>query len=131
MASNDSVSYFEGSAYVKELTPKDFDGISTWKLKDTKCAAIFFYAPWCPHCKAVKEDWIKFGKTATFMDVLSFNCEKYSAYLLKIKEDIPNLVRGFPTIIYYVNGSPMETFEGERSYTNLLKKGMNICQGSH
>jgi thiol-disulfide isomerase/thioredoxin len=124
-------SYFGDSSNVKELTPKDFDSVATWRLKMTGCVAVFFYAPWCPHCKAVKQDWEKFAQTATFMDVTAFNCEKYSSHLQKIKEDMPNLVVGFPTIIYYIDGQPSETHAGERTYTSLLKRGMTVCQRSH
>lgn len=121
-------SYFDKSINVKELTPKDFEGAATWKIKDKGCVALLFYAPWCPHCKAVKDSWEEFGKIAAFMDVCAFNCEKYSSHLSKIKEDMPGLVQGFPTIIYYVDGSPSESFSGERTYTNFLKKGMSICK---
>ena len=127
----EDLSYFTHSPYIKELTPADFDPVSTWKLKTKTCSAVLFYAPWCPHCKAVKEDWSKFGKLASFMNVCAFDCEKYRGHLMKIKEDMPNLVRGFPTIIYYINGNPDENFEGERNYNNLLKKGMSVCQRSH
>lgn len=127
----ENASYFSGSANVQELSPKDFDSVATWKLKMPGCVAVFFYAPWCPHCKAVREEWENFGKSATFMDATAFNCEKYSSHLMKIKEDMPSLVAGFPTIIYYIDGKPTETFAGERTYTNLLKKGMKVCQQSH
>lgn len=120
-------SFFNGSA-VDELTPEDFDRVVTWKLKQTKCTAVLFYAPWCPHCSSIKNDWIKFAETAVFMNVAGFNCDKYSSHLAKIKEDMPNLVKGFPTIIYYVTGKPSESFEGERTFSNMLKKGMAVCQ---
>lgn len=128
---SDSASYFENSLYVKELTPKDFDNVSTWKLKNLACSVVLFYAPWCPHCKAIKDVWSQLGKTASFINVFAFNCEKYSGHLMKIKEDMPNLVKGFPTIIYYTDGTPTENFEGERTHNNLLKKSMSVCQQSH
>lgn len=120
--------YFEDSEYVKELSPSDFNSVATWKLKNTACTAILFYAPWCPHCKAVKDEWINFGKIATFMDVAALNCEKYAGYVLKIKEDMPYLIGGFPTIVFYVNGEPFDNYQGERTMKKFVKKGMEVCQ---
>lgn len=124
----ESESYFENSKYVTELTPNDFKDIATWKLKNNGCTAVLFYAPWCPHCKAVKQEWENFGKMATFMDVCALNCEKYKSHLLKIKEDLPKLVVSFPTMIFYKNGSPDEQYIDERIAKKMLKKGMEMCQ---
>ncbi len=129
MATEDS--YFTNSKWVDELTPRDFDDVVIWKLKSKKCSAILFYAPWCPWCKKVKDVWEQLGKTATFMDTLAFDCEKYKEHLMKIKEDLPELVRSFPTIIFYKNQQPIETFlEQERTYDNLLKASMSACDAS-
>ena len=126
----DDVSYFEGNKYVTEITPRDFEEYATWKLKKKECSAILFYAPWCPHCKSVKTVWENLGKTAVFMDILAFNCEKYSEHLMSIKEDMPELVKGFPTIIFYKNGSPVESYADDRTDSKLLKASMRVCQGS-
>jgi len=119
--------YFSKSKFVRELTPKDFDPRRTWILRRSNCSIILWYAPWCPHCKAVQGVWEQLGKSATFMDVLSFNCEKYKGYLLKIQEDAPELVRGFPTITFYTGGEPTEEYRGDRSLGNLLKACMRVC----
>ncbi len=127
----DSASYFDKIDSVTELTPKDFDGMATWKLKNRECSAVLFYAPWCGYCKAVKDTWIQFSKTAAFMNAMAFNCEKYSAHLLKIKEDMPGLVQSYPTIIFYINGSPVEAFKEERTHAKLLKTAMHFCEANH
>jgi thiol-disulfide isomerase/thioredoxin len=123
-------SYFIDSDNVTELTPKDFNGIATWKLKNKECSAVLFYAPWCPHCKAVKDEWESFGKTATFMNVYAFDSQKYLSHLSKIQEDMPKLVISFPTIIFYKNGDPDEQFMGDRTSSNFLKKGMEVCSNA-
>lgn len=125
------MSFFERSKNVKELKPKDFDNVVTWKLKDGSCGAILFYAPWCPHCTAVKDTWENLGRTAAFMNIMAFDCEANKSHLLKIKEDLPSLVQGYPTIVFYSKGKPMEQFEGDRSQQNLLKACMRVCQESH
>jgi thiol-disulfide isomerase/thioredoxin len=121
-------SYFLESKYVKELTPKEFEGVATWKIKDKKCAAILFYADWCPHCKAIQGEWEKLGEMAGFFEVYAFNCAKYTKHLQKIKEDMPGLIKSFPTIIFYSKGEPVEAYMGERKHSNLLKACMNVCQ---
>jgi len=121
-------SYFTKSKYIKELSPSDFDSILVWKLKSKKCSIILWYAPWCPHCKSLKNIWEKLGKTVKNVDVLAFNCEKYKNHLLKIQEDIPELIRGYPTIIIYKKGDPDEQFDEERTLENLLKTLKRICQ---
>lgn len=127
MAEKDQ-SYFLQSKFVKELSPKDFEGVATWKLRDKKCAAVLFYADWCPHCKTIQGEWEKLGEIAAFFEVYAFNCAKYPAHLEKIREDMPGLVKSFPTIIFYTKGSPSESYQGERKHSNFLKACMRVCQ---
>jgi len=122
------LSYFSHSKFVTELTPKDFEGVATWKLKERKCAAVLFYADWCPHCKEIKGEWEKFGEIAAFFEVYAFNCAKYTSHTDKIREDMPGLIKSFPTIIFYSNGEAMEAYRGERTYDNFLKACMRVCQ---
>lgn len=126
----DDTPYFAGSPYVKELSSKDFDSIATWKLKSKGCSIVLFYLPGCSWCKAVKDIYEQLGRTALFLDVLAMNCEKYSSHISKIKEDMPELVRGYPTIIFYKNGAPVEQFADERTHENLLKACMRLCHTS-
>jgi thiol-disulfide isomerase/thioredoxin len=128
MSSAQDPSYFLRSKYVTELTPKEFEGVATWKLKDKGCAVVLFYADWCPHCKAIQSEWEKLGQIATFCEVYAFNCAKYTRHLQKIKEDMPEMIKSFPTIIFYSNGEPVETYRGERTHANFLKACMNVCQ---
>lgn len=114
--------------FVQELKPSDFDPITTWKLKDKECSIVLFYCPWCPRCQAIKETWKELGRVAAFFNVLAFNCEKYKRHMLKIKEDAPELIRGYPTIVVYQKGSPVEDYQGDRSLESLLKTCMRICK---
>lgn len=127
MAQQDQ-SYFLESRFVTELTPKDFEEVSTWKLKQKKCAAVLFYADWCPHCKVIKEEWERLGEIAAFFEIYAFNAAKYPSHLDKIREDMPGLVKTFPTIVFYTNGTPTESYEGERTHANFLKAIMRVCQ---
>jgi len=129
MSETNNENYFDQSRVVKELTAKDFNEKATWELKKSGCTFVLFYAPWCPHCKAVKSEWEKFAKISTFVKVAAFNCEKQKTHLLKIREDMPNLVTSYPTIIFYKNSKPVEAYNGERTSTALLKTAMELCDG--
>ena len=124
-------SFFENSNAVKELSPKDFESVATWKLTSKKCTAVLFFAPWCPHCVSFKDTWEKLGKVALFMDIRAMNCEKYNSHMAKIKEDMPELVKSFPTIVFYKNGQPIEHYADERTHEKLLKACMDMCQKEH
>ena len=124
--------YFSNSRFVTELTPKDFNQVATWKLKNHKCSIVMFYLPTCPYCKAMKDIWEELGETAAFFDVCAFNCGKYRTHLNKIKNDMPHLVNGFPTMIIYENGSPIEQVgetEEERNVSYFTAACMRACKG--
>lgn len=126
--------YFSGSKFVTELTPKDFNSIETWKLKDKKCAIILFYAPWCPFCKEMKKVWEELGEKAAFFDVYAMNCEKHMKFCNKIREDNPELISSYPTMVIYKEGSPVEKVgvEGsKRNVGNFIKACMRGCDRSY
>ena len=128
---NPTDSYFEGSRIVTELTPKDFDSISSWKLKDRKCAIILFYKPGCPYCKDVKPQWERLGETAIFFNVYAFNAVKYDAHIRKITEEMPILITSYPTIVIYENGVPKEHYQGVRDWKHLTLACARACSGDH
>jgi thiol-disulfide isomerase/thioredoxin len=144
----ESDDYFSGSSYVKELSSADFQPYAVWKLNtidssqnsakasggsatedssSMSCSLILFYAPWCPHCKDVKDSWERLGKMAPFIDVFAFNAEKNKAHMNKIREDLPGLVQSFPTILLYKGNEPVEHYEGERTVGGLLRFAMEGC----
>ncbi len=125
----DTTSYFLQSHFVKELSPKDFNSISSWKLKENKCAIILFYKPGCPYCKDIKGTWSQLGETAAFFDVYAFNSEKYHAHVAKIREEMPNLITSYPTIIIYQDGTPQEHYEGSRDWKHLTLACARVCTG--
>lgn len=119
-------SYFSQSKFVKELTPDDFDKFSPWKLSNEGNALILFYAPWCPHCKMMKDDWEKAAERIGFYDLYAFNCEENKFHLQKINEEIPHLINGYPTVISYYKGIPEEDCN-VRKTDDIIKKAKEIC----
>jgi len=126
-----SRSYFEGNRSVKELSPEDFNPVSSWKLKKNKCAIILFYKPGCRYCRDVKPQWEQLGETAAFFSVHAFNSAKYHAHIAKIKEEMPSLVTSYPTIVIYENGDPKEHYQGERDWKHLTLACARVCSGDH
>lgn len=138
----ESEDYFgPDNRYVVELSPSDFDEKAPWVLKPKARSStaeqspspkmgsgmVLFYAPWCGFCKAVKEPWLEAAKVAGFCDFYAFNCEKNRGHLDKIKTDMPELVRGYPTIILYKDGQPGDYYEGERTKQAFIDTCMRVC----
>jgi thiol-disulfide isomerase/thioredoxin len=125
--------YFENSRYVKELIPSDFESAAPWRLKKLNksitrpSGMVLFYAPWCPYCKSLKPIWEEAAKISGFCDYYAFNCEKYKGHILKLKEDMPELIRSYPSIIIYNNGEPDEYYEGERTSKALILTCARVC----
>lgn len=132
--------YFAGSPFVCEITPKDFDTKVTYqptkgKSKNIRgCTMILFYAPWCPYCKAVKDDWTEFAKVATFINVCALNCEKHKDHVHKMNIDFQaehgdRLVPSYPTIALYKGGKFIKKYDDERSVQKLLEFAVkNSCR---
>ena len=126
----DDENYFDDTPHVKELKASDFDQVSTWKLKDGKCGIVLFYAPWCPHCKALKDVWVELGRMASYFNVYAMNCEKQKRHVQKIKADREYIINGYPSIIIYQHGNPVEIYKGKRDLKNLIRATMHACRDS-
>ena len=130
----ESADYFgPNNRYVKELTPDDFESSSSWKIKNIRGepmnGMVLFYAPWCGYCKQVKPELEKAAQLCGFCDFYAFNCEKHKAHVMKIKEDMPQLIDGYPSIVLYKNGIPDDYYKGGRSAKELIAACMKICEG--
>lgn len=124
---DNSMSYFTKSTVVKELSPNDFEEIFVYRLKNHDCSIVLFYAPWCKFCKAVKDSYETFAKSATFIDVYAMDCEKHAVHVMSIKNDMPQLIVTYPTIVFYSKGEPMEQYMGDRTAEDLLKSSIRFC----
>jgi thiol-disulfide isomerase/thioredoxin len=132
MLNRDSDDYFgDNNRYIKELKPSDFDSTSPFNLKKIKGMMpncfVLFYAPWCPHCKKIAPEYEKAAKLAAFCDFCAFNCEKHAGHTQKIREDLPELIRGYPTVIMYKNGEPVEYYEGEKDAQKIVTAATRFC----
>lgn len=81
--------------------------------KSNKCELLFFYADWCPHCKAAKPLWNEIkdeyknktinGYTVIFTEV---DCSEETTELEKLMNQYN--VEGFPTIKLIKDGQIIE-----------------------
>jgi protein disulfide-isomerase-like protein len=86
-------------------------------MSSDKPAMIFFYAPWCGHCKNAKPEFEKLmqmAKGKTFM----IDCDAHKEIAQKYG------IQGFPTIRYYPkgpkNGNPRE-YQGNRTAEDMMQ----------
>lgn len=124
-------SYFDEDQFVKEIDSSEFNENYPSLLNYDNCSVILFYAPWCPYCKAVKDTYSELGvKLQGRIKILSYNSEKNKEHFQIIKEETPNLVTSFPTLIMYKNGQPIEKIginEEDRLLSKLLDDSIRLC----
>ena len=118
------MSYYINSKYVQELTPKDFDPLMSWKCTKYKNSIILFYAPWCKFCKLIKKQYEQLASEG-HIQFCAFDCEKYKPQFDCIRYDLPDLIRFYPTIIYYKNYVPSQVIDRvqlESVYRRIIRK---------
>jgi thiol-disulfide isomerase/thioredoxin len=111
---------------VRELTPDQLTKKGDLPIvKDGQINAsiyfIIFYAPWCGHCKNMKDDVSNLAIAMSENDLhdifCAVNCEKHNKELTEKDIDI----QGYPTINFVMDGKS-ELYEGPRNPEGLLTK---------
>lgn len=100
------------SAAVPSLTPENWDAMTSGKT-----VFIKYFAPWCGHCKAMKEDWEKLSDDWAGSEsalIAEVDCTVDS------NSPLCGSVQGYPTIKY---GDPnsLEDYSGAREYDELAE----------
>jgi protein disulfide-isomerase-like protein len=94
---------------------KDNDDSAKIMSSDKPCI-IFFYAPWCGHCKTAKPEFEKLMQMAKGKAHM-IDCDAHQDIAQKYD------VKGFPTIRYYPNGpkngNPRE-YHGNRTAKDMM-----------
>lgn len=122
-----SEDFFPDDPFIRTLTPNDFNERIPWTLDGKGCMAVLFYCAWCPHCQNFKETWKRISKKMGEIQIASFNCAKYSQYQQNAMNRGSELVKGYPTIVFYSNGVPKMTYTGDRAESVLFKAIMDFC----
>lgn len=90
---------------------------------------VWYFAPWCGHCKMMEPEWDKFMAFKNSHPVLSkkLNCARVSDSILPHLHDKYRSIAGFPTIKFYKNGNPQGEFESNlpRTSENFKEFTMN------
>ncbi|KAF2346718.1 Thioredoxin domain [Trinorchestia longiramus] len=104
----------DGSDALLHLSSHDFHS----SLQD-KRALVLFYAPWCRHCKSMKADYaLAAGELASAGNVAGHlaTVDATQERSLAAQYD----VKGFPTLLYFVNGEKVADYQGMRSQQDLI-----------
>ena len=79
---------------------------------------IMFYAPWCGHCKRLKPEWASAAisaKSAAVLAAMDVSTDESQAVRMQYN------ITGFPTLIYFVRGSPLYTYQGEYTENAIVE----------
>ena len=87
------------------------------KLKN-KDFAMWFYANWCGHCKAMEQEWSKVEQ----------NCKRKNIGVVKVRDDfkdnvhggIGKNVMGFPKIVMIRRGKQVAEHQGMRNSEDIM-----------
>ncbi|XP_077966473.1 uncharacterized protein LOC120341795 [Styela clava] len=94
---------------VVHLTDTTFDEFIAANSK----VMVFFYAPWCGHCKTLKPHWDKAAETLAKEEapekLTAVDATKFNDLASKYK------VKGYPTVIYFENGE--EKYDASGAFT--------------
>ena len=104
-----------------QLTAETFDE----EIKKHDLSAVFFYAPWCGHCKRAKPEWIKAEEIlkADGIPLFAVNADEAENRPLGSKYG----VRGFPTILLFRRSvgfdkpTPYEAGRDSASFVSNIK----------
>ena len=81
--------------------------------------AILFFAPWCPHCKALYPEMAEALKNPELKKMGVVFGRVDIEYNTKVQEDYQ--IHGMPTVIYFENGAKKEVFGGGRTADKIVE----------
>lgn len=87
-------------------------------LKKTKNVLVFFFAPWCGHCKAAKPEIAKAAaefKDDTKVAFVAIDCTKQPSICSTYE------VRGYPTLKYFSYFKTSKDYRGGRTADDFIK----------
>ncbi|KAL0228780.1 hypothetical protein GEMRC1_013400 [Eukaryota sp. GEM-RC1] len=100
------------TSMVTSLYSTNFD-----KKTAGKCTLVKFYAPWCGHCKAMKQDYDKLSSIfagEASVSIAEVNCDDDRELCSKYD------IRGYPTVKLITQSGDVVDFSGKRDVPSLL-----------
>ena len=105
----------EDTGLVKNIVGLNFDEVVKKSGKDVQ---VFFYAPWCTHCKAFKKPYKQVAKELNYLNEKIIIAKSDATKNEYIGEEE---LEGYPTLRQYQNGKPEKPveFKGKRNAKSL------------
>jgi thioredoxin-like negative regulator of GroEL len=80
---------------------------------------VLYYSAFCVHCRDLLPLWIKIIKKYVKSKIKIVNVE--SDNIKYVKKKFRDAIEGYPTIMKYKYGKPVEEFISKKNYKNLKK----------
>ena len=88
------------------------------KKINNKDIALWFYANWCGHCKAMEEEWSKVEKNCKMNNIMTVKVR--DDFAQKVKGGLGQNIMGFPKIIMIKKGKEVAEHQGMRNETEIM-----------
>jgi len=110
---------------VIHLAASDVEGNRIPKLSKYS-GLLVVYAPWCGHCKSLRDTWEKLAAEDQTM-YIAVNSDEKSLGADRVAQQF--LLGGYPTIRIFCNGEVVGKFQDSRTEENLRKAANAACEG--
>lgn len=130
MKSNEHSTFFDPKI-VEELTKDDFQGAKLIQERHNKegYAVVMFYASYCGHCHRAKPQFEEFASISAYIPAYGMNGPENSEVKESINIEHKGLIQGWPTILFFKDGSPVYSVpphEEARTSSKLIETSMKI-----
>ncbi|CAL1268965.1 unnamed protein product [Larinioides sclopetarius] len=105
-----------------ELTDENFQNTVNWGMHFVK-----FYAPWCGHCQKMAPAWEELAENLQHdksVTVSKIDCTENKKTCTDFE------VKGYPTLLWIVNGKKVEKYQGARNLDDF-KQFINEMKVAH
>lgn len=79
---------------------------------------VKFFTTWCSHCQMLEPTWLKLANSLKYeksASISRINCETYPHVCEEFE------VKGYPTILWIVDGKVVSKYDGTRTHSDLKK----------